>query len=123
MHPTFDIYISSPEKEKDPPKIAVRNESGEYIINVSDNKSGIDNESGIFKVIVAYTNITKDREEKRGEWKIKEYDGGGNSSCKFTFKLDEGVEFFVHAVDIYGNVAVDDNGGRYYPEKEGGLGR
>jgi hypothetical protein len=35
---------------------------------------------------------------------------------------EEEIEYFVQAVDIYGNVAVKDNDGEYYPEKGGGLG-
>jgi hypothetical protein len=114
---TFDVYISAENEENPrPPEIndvhSVRNENATNI-----TVHATDNDSRVYKVIVAYTDV-------KGEWRewrskdLKE-EGEGLWTCDIPTK-DE-IEFFVQAVDIYGNVAVDDNDGGYYPEKEENL--
>jgi len=107
---TFDLYLSSPEDEKDPPKIQVSQINASFIrVNATD-------ESGIRKIVVAYT----DNKGKWGSFDI--VPDVAACTLEEEIELEVGKEYFVQAVDIYGNVAVDDNDGEYYLEKGGGLG-
>ena len=110
---TFDIYISAENEENPrPPEIigvhAIRSENATNIrVNATDN------DSGIYKVILAYT----DAKGEWREWLSKDLKEGEEGLWTCDIPTKEEIEFFVQAVDIYGNVAVDDNDGAYYPEK------
>ena len=107
---TFDLYFSSLTDEKEPPKINVSQINSTFIkVNVTD-------ESGIRKIVVAYT-------DNKGKWGSFDIEPD-TAACalELEIELEEEKEYFVQAVDIYGNVAVDDNEGEYYPEKGGELG-
>jgi parallel beta-helix repeat protein len=107
---TFDLYLSSPEAEKEPSAIKV-NPINESFINVNAT-----DESGIRKIVVAYT-------DNKGKWgSIDIVPDVAACALEEEIELEAGKEYFVQAVDIYGNVAIDDNDGEYYLEKGGGLG-
>jgi hypothetical protein len=114
---TFDIYISAENEENPrPPEIidvhCIRSENTTNItVNASD-------ESGIYRVFIAYTDVKGEWEE----WRSKELKRTGEGLWSCNILTGEEIEFFVQAVDVYGNVAVDDNRERYYPEKDGGPG-
>ena len=73
-------------------------------------------ESGMSKIVVAYT-------DNKGEWESFDIvPDVAACTLEEEIELEVGKEYFVQAVDIYGNVAVDDNDGKYYLEKVGGLG-
>jgi len=99
---TFDLYLSSLEDEKNPPKIQLNQTNASYIkVNVTD-------ESGIQKIVVAYT-------DNKGKWGSFEIVPDVVAcTLKEEIELEAGKEYFVQVVDIYGNVVVDDNKGRYY---------
>ncbi|RCV65426.1 hypothetical protein C5S53_03810, partial [Methanophagales archaeon] len=99
---TFDLHLSSPEDEKEPPAITVSQINASYI-----NVCATD-ESGIQKIVVAYT-------DNKGWWGSFDIEPD-TTVCALVeeLELEAGKEYFVQVVDIYGNVAVDDNRGRYY---------
>ncbi len=107
---TFDIYLSSDVEEERPRinRVECQNEGNltSIRINATDN-------SGILKVIVTYTY----KDSSNGEWVSIEAERDVQKQNEYNCKLKGDVEFFVQAVDIYGNVAFDDNKGQYYPEK------
>jgi hypothetical protein len=99
---TFDLYLSSPEDEKEPPAIEINPSNASFIrVNATDD-------SGIRKIVVAYT-------DNKGWW--GSFDNVPDTTvCALVeeIELEAGKEYFVQAVDKAGNVAVDDNKGRYY---------
>jgi hypothetical protein len=59
---------------------------------------------------MAYTDNT-------GNWDSFDIEPDGVAcTLEEEIELEVGKEYLVQAVDIYGNVAVDDNEGRYYQE-------
>ena len=79
-------------------------------VNASD-------ESEIQRVLITYT----DSDGTWGAWRSEDCKQREGDMWGCTIHSEEEIEFFVQAVDIYGNVAVDDNDGEYYPEKEENL--
>lgn len=113
---SFDIYLSPKEAEEEKPvinrvKCPKKGNATNVRINATDNL-------GILKVIVTYT----DRNSSNGEWVSMEAEKDAQKPNEYYCTLKGDVEFFVQAVDNYGNVAVKDNEGEYYPEKGGGPG-
>ncbi len=107
---TFDLHLSAPADEKNPPEITVSYVNASCItVNATD-------ESGIEKIVMAYT-------DNRGNWDSFDVEPDA-ASCTLEeeIELEAGKEYLVQVVDVYGNVAVDDNDGKYYPEKGGGFG-
>ena len=106
---SFDLYYASPENETEPPSI--NNVSHDWINrNITIAVNAFDNESKIQRVQVTYTDINS----SWGEWRSEDcrHEEGDVWTC--SIPTEEEIEFFVQAVDVYGNVAVDDNRGRYY---------
>jgi parallel beta-helix repeat protein len=105
---SFDLYYASPGDEIDLPVIvdvSCAKISGNVTImaNASD-------ESGIRRVLVTYT----DSAGAWGKWRSGDLEEKGEGLWSCSISAEEEIEFFVQAVDVYGNVAVDDNKGRYY---------
>ena len=112
---SFDLYYASPDEEINPPVIvdvSCAKISGNVTITVNAS-----DESGIQRVLVTYT----DSAGTWGEWRSEDCkaEEGDLWTCSIH---NEEIEFFVQAVDVYGNVAIDDNEGQYYHEKGVGLG-
>jgi parallel beta-helix repeat protein len=111
---SFDIYLSPKEAEEEKPVInrveCPKKGNATIVINATDN-------SGILKIIVTYT----DSNSSNGEWESVEAEKNIQKPNEYYCTLKDDVEFFVQAVDNNGNVAVDDNDGGYYPEKEENL--
>ncbi|MCW3130447.1 MAG: right-handed parallel beta-helix repeat-containing protein [Methanophagales archaeon] len=107
---TFDIYLSPLDVEEEEKPIineVKRPKEGNTTfvrVNATDN-------SGILKVIVTYT----DKDSSNKEWVSIEAKKDLQKPNEYHCELEGDVEFFVQAVDIYGNVAIDDYGERYYP--------
>ncbi len=113
---SFDIYLSPIKAEEEKPVInSVERPKKGNATTVTINAT--DNSSGILKIIVTYT----DRNSSNGEWVSMEAEKDAQKPNEYMCELKGDVEFFVQAVDIYGNVAFDDNDGEYYPKKEENL--
>ena len=106
---SFDLYYASPGEETTPPVIKdVSHNRINHEITITVNAS--DDESGIRRVLVTYTDIDGLWEEWRSEdCKLWE---GDLWTCNI--HTEEEIEFFVQAVDNAGNVAIKDNEGKYF---------
>ena len=114
---SFDLYYASPGDETNSPvvgAVSCAKMGGNVTITVNAS-----DESGIRRVLVTYT----DSDGVWGEWKSADLGEKGAGLWTCSISAEEEIEFFVQVVDVYGNVAVDDNEGRYYLEKCGGFGR
>ena len=101
---SFDVYYHSTSEDWVPPIIT--DMSSEWDGEVAYVIVGVGDESGIEAVVVAYT-------DGDGTWdsvELVEEDGIWFGE----FSAAEGAVFFIQAVDKAGNVAVRDNGGRYF---------
>ena len=108
---SFDLYYASPNSDTNSPMISnvsstIVNGNNRIAVNASD-------ESGIQRVLITYT----DSDGTWGAWRSEDCKQRGGDMWGCTIHSEEEIEYFVQAVDIYGNVAVDDNDGEYYPEK------
>lgn len=112
---SFDLYYASPGDEIDLPVI-VDVSCAKISCNVTITVNASD-ESWIRKVLVTYT----DSAGTWGEWRSEDLEEKGEGLWCCSISAEEEIAFFVQAVDIYGNVAVEDNDGQYYPEKEENL--
>jgi hypothetical protein len=110
---SFDLYYaSSDDNETKPPVIMdVSPTRIKDTINITVNVC--DNESGIRKVMVTYTDINGEW----GEWRSKDCKQEEDDLWTCSISTKEGLEFFVQAVDNAGNVAINDGDGRYFTSK------
>ncbi len=110
---SFDLYYAtSDDNEITPPVIMdVSPIRINDTINITVNAS--DNESGLRKVMVTYTDINGEW----GEWQSKDCKHEEDDLWTCSISTKEGLEFFVQAVDNAGNVAVNDGDGRYFTSK------
>jgi parallel beta-helix repeat protein len=113
---SFDLYYASPGEETNLPLI-----SDVSCAKICGNVSitvNVSDESKIQRVLVTYT----DNNGAWGEWRSEDLEEkGGEGLWGCCIPAEEEIEFFVQVVDKAGNVAVDDNEGEYYPEKEENL--
>jgi len=111
---SFDLYYALPGEETKPPSINNVSPPSRINRNITITVNASDDDSGIRRVVITYTDIN----ETWGEWRSEncEPEEGDLWTCNIPTK--EEIEFFVQAVDVCGNVAIDDNNGQYYPEKE-----
>ena len=72
--------------------------------------------SGVQRVVVTYTTGPRDDGlgNFRGEWLSVELTSNGNGTWSGTIPGGDNTSFFIQAVDTAGNVAADDNNGRYF---------
>jgi hypothetical protein len=108
---SFDLYYASPDNETKSPMISnVSNTIVNGNIRIAVNAT---DESGIQRVLITYT----DSDGAWGAWQSEDCKQREGDMWTCTIHSEEEIEFFVQVVDVYGNVAVDDNDGEYYPEK------
>jgi len=109
---SFDLYYASPDNETKSPMISnVSNTIVNGNIRITVNAS---DDSEIQRVLITYT----DSDGTWGAWRSEDCKQREGDVWTCSIATEEEIEFFVQAVDVYGNVAVDDNDGGYYPEKE-----
>ncbi len=104
---TFDLHLSAPTDEKESPEITVSYVNASCIqVNATDG-------SGVQKIVIAYT-------DKKGIWESFDI-VPETSACELEaeIELEDAKEYLVQVVDVYGNVAVEDNDERYYSTGEG----
>ncbi|MCW3129077.1 MAG: hypothetical protein N2V75_03110, partial [Methanophagales archaeon] len=103
----LDIFRVPRNVEEEKPTVNVSNDNRTVKVNDS---------SGIYDVLITYI--------EDNSWVSKSLvDGGerGNKSVEYCIPLNN-TAFFVQAIDVNGNVAIDDNAGRYYYKNKGGPG-
>jgi parallel beta-helix repeat protein len=99
---SFDLYYASPEDETKPPSIKKVSPPARINRNITITVNASDDESGIRRVLVTYTDIN-------GSWRKWEsedckHEEGDLWTCNIP--AEEEIEFFVQVVDNAGNVAV-----------------
>jgi parallel beta-helix repeat protein len=99
---SFDLYYASPEdNDIEPPSI--ENVSHNWTNNtITITVNAFDNESGIRRVLVTYTDINGTWEK----WQSKDCKQVEGNLCTCSIATEEEIEYFVQAVDNAGNVAV-----------------
>ena len=101
---SFDLYYASPEDETKPPSIKKVPPPARINRNITITVNASDDESGIRRVLVTYTDIN-------GSWRKWEsedckHEEGDLWTCNIP--TEEEIEFFVQAVDNVGNVAISE---------------
>ncbi len=102
---SFDVYYHASSEDWTPPsitKVSSNLEIGSVLVNVDAE----DNDSDIEAVVVAYT-------DGNGTWSSVDLTDNGSLHTG-SFPASANTEFFVQVVDGAGNVAVDDNNGKYF---------
>lgn len=110
---TVDVYYSNSNDETAPTISTLSQaEQGNQVrvsVPVTDN-------IGVQRVVVTYTTGPRDDGlgNFSGEWLSVELTLNGNNTWSGTIPAGNNTSFFIQAVDTAGNVAVDDNNGRYF---------
>lgn len=110
---SYDVYYHTTADDWDAPWITYLESAlnaGTATISVEASDS-----SGIHAVVIAYSNVAPGTGTT---WSSVEL-GAGGGTWQGTFPASSATRFYVQAVDGAGNVAVDDNQGRYYQLGEG----
>ena len=103
----LDIFRVPKDAEKEKP-----------VVNVSVDRNvtiKVEDKAGIYDVLVTYQDLENNSWESKSLGKSDRR----RTSVEYCVELNN-TAFFVQAVDVNGNVEIDDNAGRYYYKNKGG---
>ncbi len=111
----YSTYYTATETDETPPVVGDPSTvvSGDRVL-VNVEASDLEGKP-LYRVLLLWT-------DGEGEWNKLDLDQSPSNPLVWegTLQKEEGLEFFVQAVDQWGNVAYADNRGRYYRPLEGG---